>query len=102
MCFEVILQIILSLFAVFGFCSFLALIEETWFMSDNVTVCVTVDTKDAADDIEGYLREAGKVPLSRGGVTVLVERRFAEEPLLKKLKRRRLRYFVIDKEEIAD
>ena len=91
MCFEVIFQIVLALFAVFGIRSLLAMIEETWFLSDNVGVYVTVDTRDA-----------GKVPLSRGGVTILVEEGYADEELLKKLKRRGLRVFIVNKEDRAD
>ena len=102
MCFEVILQIVLALFAVFGICSLFAMIEETWFLSDNVTVCVRVDTKDAAEDIESYLREAGKIPLSRGGVTGLVDDCYAEEELLRKLKCRKLHVFVVNKENRVD
>ena len=102
MCFEVIFQIVLALFAVFGIRSLLAMIEETWFLSDNVGVFVTVDTRDAAANIETYLREAGKVPLSRGGVTILVEEGYADEDLLKKLKRRGLRVFIVNKEDRAD
>ena len=102
MCFEVILQIVLALFAVFGICSLFAMIEETWFLSDNVGVFVTVDTRDAAENIEAYLREAWKVPLSRGGVTILVEDGYVDEELLKKLKRRGLRVFIINKEDRAE
>lgn len=96
MCFEVILQIIVACFAVFGLCSLFSLIGETWFISDNISVCIEVDTEEVARDLDLYLREAKRVPLSRGGVTVLIRKAYAEELLLRRLCRRKIRHYVVD------
>lgn len=103
MCFEVVLQILVALFAVFGVYSLIALIGETWFGSDNIAVSVEVDTNEAAINLEDYLREAKRRPLSHsGGVTVLIRREYATEALMRKLGRRHIRYFVIDMENKVD
>lgn len=100
MCFEVILQIIVALFAVFGLCSLFSLIEETWFVSDNVSVSIEVDTDEVAKDIELYLREAKRRPLANGTrVTVLIRREYAKEPLLRRLRQKKIRYYIVDSME---
>lgn len=97
MCFEVILPILLALFAVFGGGSLFFFIWETWFVSDNISVFVEVDTDEAAKNVAQYLREAGKVPLAKGnGVTVLVRRAYAEDALLRYLKRKKISYHIVD------
>ena len=104
MCFEVILQIIVAAFAVFGICSLFWLIEETWFVSDNLSVSLEVDTEEVAQNIASYLKAAERRPLANGTrVTVLVRRRHANEQLLRFLKRRNIRYYIVeDMEKKAD
>lgn len=103
MCFEVVLPIIVALFAVFGVYSLLALIGETWFGSDNIAVSVEVDTSEVASNLEGYLREARRRPLSHsGGVTVLIRREYATQALTRKLRRQHIRYYIIDMEKEAE
>ena len=104
MCFEVILQIIVAAFAVFGICSLFWLMEETWFVSDNLSVSLEVDTDEVAQNISSYLKSAGRRPLANGSrVTVLVHGKYANEPLLRFLKRRKIRYYIIeDMEKKAD
>ena len=103
MCFEVVLPIIVALFAVFGVYSLLALIGETWFGSDNIAVSVEVDTSEVASNLEGYLREARRRPLSHsGGVTVLIRREHATQALTRMLRRRHIRYYIVDMENEAE
>ena len=98
MCFEVILPIMIAIFAVFGGGSLFFLIAETWFVSDNISVCVRIDTAEVAQNIAEYLREAGRRPLAGGnGVTVLVCREFAEPSLMHYLSRRGIRYYIVEK-----
>lgn len=102
MCFEVILPIFVALFAVFGLYCLFALIGETWFGSDNIAVCIEVDTAEVAANLDVYLREARRRPLAHsGGVTVLVRREHATEALVRKLRRRHIRYFIVDMENEA-
>lgn len=97
MCFEVILQTTVAFFAVFGVFSLFLLIGETWFVSDNISVNLAVDTSEVANDITLYLREASRKTLAKGnGVTVLVSREYAKEPLIRYLKRKHIRYYIVD------
>ena len=97
MCFEVILPIMIAIFAVFGGGSLFFLIAETWFVSDNISVCIRIDTTEAAQNIEEYLREAGRRPLAgSNGVTVLVCREYAEPSLVRDLSRRGIRYYIVE------
>ena len=103
MCFEVILPVIIASFSVFGVYAFVAFIGETWFGSDNISVCIEVDTHEVADCLDIYLKEARRKPMSHsGGITVLVRREFATEAFLCKLARRRIRHYVIDVEKRVD
>lgn len=100
MCFEVIFPIIVAFFAVFGAFSLFLLIRETWFVSDNISVNLAVDTGEVAGDIAQYLREARRSPLAKGnGVTVLVYREYAKEPLIRYLKRNHIRYYIVENME---
>lgn len=97
MCFEVILPIIIAIFAVFGGGSLLFFIWETWFVSDNISIFVEVDTDEVAKHIALYLHEAGRLPAAKGnGVAVLLRREYAEESLVRYLKRRKVRYYIVD------
>lgn len=97
MCFEVILPIVLAGFSIFGLYALLVYIGDTWFGSENISVCLEVDTKEVADHLDVYLKEALRKPISRsGGVVVLVRREYASEFLLRRLARRNLRYYIID------
>ena len=103
MCFEVILPIVVALFAVFGLFCLFSLIGDTWYGSDNISVCLLVDTVEVADHLDVYLREASRKPLSRGGgITVLIQKRFANEHLLRKIRERSLCYYVLDMENKAE
>ena len=97
MCFEVVLQIVVAIFAVFGLFSAMTFIGETWFEADNVTICFEVDTKEALAEIDGNIRRLRRKPLGRGNqITILVHRSFATEDLLRKLRRQHVRYYLID------
>ena len=97
MCFEVILPIFLAVFAVFGGGSLFFFIWETWFVADNISVSVEVDTDEVAKNIAQYLYEASRVPLAKGsGVTVLVRHAYAEDTLLRYLKRKNITYYIVD------
>ena len=103
MCFEVVFPIIVAFFAVFGLYSLICRIGETWFTSDNITVCIEVDTAEVSTEIDRYLKEAGRIPIAHGGqITVLVRPEYADEALLRKLRRRHIRCFVLDMENRVD
>ena len=96
MCFEVVLQIVCAALACFGVYSLIYFVSETWFFSDNIAVCVEIDTIEAVKNIENYVKEACRIPRGRcGGVTVLVRQRYAAESLLRELRARGIRYFII-------
>ena len=97
MCFEVILPILIAIFAVFGGGSLFFLIAETWFVSDNISVCLRVDTAEAAQNIGDYLKEARRRPLAGGnGVTVLLHKEYAAPSLVHYLSRKGVRYYIVD------
>ena len=74
MCFEVVFQILIAIFAIFGVFSLAKVVEETWFESDNIAVCLLVNSFEVSNNIEYYLKEIFRKPLSRGGgVVVLIE-----------------------------
>jgi hypothetical protein len=97
MCFEVVFQILCAVFAVFGIYSLIFFVSETWFGSDNIAVCIEVDTDEVAENMEKYLKEAFRKPCSRcGGVFVLIHRRYATESLLRKLRTKNVKYYVLN------
>ena len=97
MYFEVFLKIFVGLFAVFGFYCLVKLVAVTWFGYDNVRVTVEIDSADAADNINSYLKEAEEFCLVCGGreIAVLVNKEFGNEKLFRKLERRNIKYYVI-------
>lgn len=97
MCFEVVFQILCAVFVVFGIYALIFLVSETWFGSDNIAVCIEVDTNEVAENMEKYLKEAFRKPCSRsGGVFVVVHRRYASESLLRKLRAKNVKYYVLN------
>ena len=97
MCFEVFLKIFVALFAVFGFYCFVKLISLTCFGYDNVRVTIDVDSVDTVENINDYLKEAENFCLVCGGgkVAVLIRREFSDEKLIRKLDRRKIKYYII-------
>lgn len=97
MYFEVFLEIIVAIFAVFGLFCLIKLVDVIWFGCDNVRVTVEVDTPDTAEYICDFLKEAENTCLVWGGreIAVLVRSEFADEKLLKKLEQKRVKYYII-------
>ena len=103
MCFEVFFQILIAAFAVFGLYALLAFVRMTWFVSNKIMVCVDVDTAEAAKELLTYLAESQKVPFARkNGVLVLLRRTYATDEIMEKLRRYRVRFFVVDMENMAE
>ncbi len=102
MCFGVILPIFLALFAVFGLYQVMVLIGETWFGSNNISVCIYVDTAEVLRNFDTYLREAHRKPMARsGGVVVWIASPFATESFLNRLRRENILFVVFDMEKTA-
>ena len=97
MYFKVFLEIIVAIFAFFGFFCLIKIIGVIWFGYDNVRVALEVDTHDTAENIEEFLREAETTCLAWGGreIAILVRSEFADERLMKKLERRHVKYYII-------
>ena len=97
MYFEVFFQILLALFALFGFFSLVKLIGAMWFGYDNIRVALEIDSKDSAENIEEYIAEARELCLMRGGrqIAVIVRREYFDDTLIKKLEKGRIKYYVI-------
>ena len=103
MCFEVFFQILIAAFAVFGVYALLAFVRMTWFVSDNILVCVDVDTDETARELFAYLAEAQGLPLARGnGVLVLLRRAYATDEMKEMLMSRHIRFCVADMENMAE
>ena len=102
MCFEVIFPIVLIGFSVFGLYAVIAFAGETWFGSDNISVCLIIDTEDMMLHLDDCLKEAKKKPMARSrGVTVLVHEKYAAEEVLGKLERQKIRYYVLSMKQNA-
>lgn len=97
MYFEVFLKILVAFFALFGFFSLVKLIWCVWFGYDNVRVTVEIDSRDTVENIDEYLSEARTLCRIRGGsdLAVMIRKEFYDEKLVKKLEKRKLRYYVI-------
>lgn len=97
MYFEVFLKIFVGIFAVFGFYCLVKLVGVTWFGYDNIRVTVDVDSPDAVENINAYIKEAEDFCLACGGgeIAVLVRREYSDEKLLRKLERRNIKYYVV-------
>ena len=103
MCFEVFFQILIAAFAVFGLYALLAFVRMTWFVSNKIMVCVDVDTAEAAKELLTYLAEAQEVPFAgKNGILVLLKRTYATDEIMEKLRRYRVRFFVVDMENMAE
>ncbi len=97
MYFEVFFEILVALFAIFGFFSLVKLICAIWFGYDNVRVALEIDSRDSAENVEEYIAEARELCLMRGGreLAVIVQGEFFDEELAKKLQKRRVKYYVV-------
>ena len=97
MYFKVFLEIIVAIFAFFGFFCLIKFIGVIWFGYDNVRVALEVDTRETAENIEEFLKEAETTCLAWGGreIAVLVKSEYADERFLKKLERRHVKYYII-------
>ena len=97
MYFKVFLEIIVAIFAFFGFFCLIKLICVVWLGYDNVRVAIEVDTQDTAKNIEDFLRDAETTCLAWGGreIAILVRSEFADERLIKKLERKHVKYYII-------
>lgn len=97
MYFEVFLKIFVGIFAVFGLYCLIKLVGVTWFGYDNIRVTVDVDSRDTAENINEFLKEAEDFCLVCGGgeVAVLIRSQFNDEKLVRKLERRNIKYYVI-------
>lgn len=100
MYFEVFLEIFAAIFALFGIYCLIRLVGATWFGYDNVRAAVEVDSTDTAENINSYLKEAERICLLRGGgrIAVLVRREYCSDKLIRRLKKRKIKYYVIDTE----
>lgn len=77
--YEVILEITVALFAVFGAYTAIRTVAEAIFRSKNILVALEIKTNEDANDIEFLLREARDsftVRGARGRVVVLLASRF--------------------------
>ena len=97
MYFEVFLEILLAFFALFGVFSLIKLASAIWFGYDNVRVVVEVDSRDSVCNIDEYISEARELCIMRGGreLAVMIRREFYDEELVKKLERKRIKYYII-------
>ena len=97
MYFEVFFEILVALFALFGFFSLVKLIGAVWFGYDNIRVALEVDSKDSVENIEEYIAEAKELCLMRGGrqIAVIIRREYFDELLIKKLEKSRVKYYVV-------
>ena len=103
MCFEVFFQILIAAFAVFGLYAIFAFVRMTWFVSDNISVCIEVDTEEVARALAAYLDEAKRQPLARGnGVFVLLPRAYATREMMESMRQSGIRFCVVDMENMAD
>ena len=93
MCFEVILEIFVAFFAVFGLYALLLLIWEWLFDNPQIFVCVLVTDEESAKDVLDLVREAAKhLSAHRKEVLVVVSRQFANEAFLNVLKENQIPY----------
>lgn len=97
MYFEVFFEILVALFALFGFFCLIKLIGVIWFGYDNVRVALEVDSRDSAENIDEYIAEAKELCLVRGGrqIAVIVGREYFDEALSKRLEKGRVKYYVV-------
>ena len=96
MCFEVILEIFVAFFSVFGLYALLLLICEWLFGSPQIFVCVSIADAKSAKDVLDLVGEAAKhLSAHRKKVLVMVSRQFANEALLNVLKENQIPYRVV-------
>ena len=96
MCFEVFLELVLIIFAVFGLFSLTLLIGESCFRSDKVVLALRVDEGHVAKELALYVKEARSSWFLRGKspILVILKREYATEDLLGWLKKEKLAYIV--------
>ena len=77
--YEVVLEIIVAIFAVYGIYSAVRVVAEAFFRSKNIVVALEIKTNEDASELDYLLseaREAFTVRGARGRIIVLLSRRF--------------------------
>ena len=77
--YEVVLEIIIAVFAVYGIYSAIRTLAEAMFRSKNIVVALEIKTNEDASELDYLLseaREAFTVRGVRGRIIVLLSRRF--------------------------
>ena len=98
---EIILKILLAVFAVFGFYAFVHAFCVWLFRNDAIKLTVLVNSTEVVEQLDLYLEEAKGVQFSLGktDVFVVVMEKYATNDLLQYLKRKRLSFGVISEKE---
>lgn len=98
--YEVILEIIVALFAVFGAYTAIRTLAEAIFRSKNILVALEIKSNEDANDIDFLLREARHsftVRGARGRVVVLLSSRFEHNEAVREIiEKERAECIIID------
>ena len=98
MYFEVFLEIVLVSFAVFGLFSFVILMGELCFGSDEMLLAIRVEEAHVADMLELYVREARRSWFRRADrrLLVIIGASFATKERLAWLDEEKIEYLIVE------
>ncbi len=94
---ELLLKILVCIFAVFGLYAFAHALGALCFPNDNIKCTVFVDSEAVAEQIEFYLDEAKNATLfcGRKEVNVLIMEKYATDELLRVVKRKKIPFRIL-------
>ncbi|MBE6662525.1 MAG: hypothetical protein E7606_04505 [Ruminococcaceae bacterium] len=98
---EIVLKILLAVFAVFGFYAFAHALCAFLFRNEHIRLTVFVNSYEVAEQIDLYLDEAKNAQFSFGkmDICVVVMEKYAEKELLQNLKRKRIPFLLTTERE---
>ena len=94
---EILLKILLALFALFGLYAFAHVICQLCFQNDRIKTMILVDSDSVSEEIDFYLEEAKNARFIFGGkqICAIIMEKYASESLLHTLKQKGISWEIV-------
>ncbi len=101
---DILLKILMAVFAVFGLYAFAHALGELCFRNDRIRLMILVDCASVAEQIELYIEEAksARFLFENRNICAIIMEEYATDELLQTLKRRKVSWEIVtDREKLA-
>lgn len=101
---DILLKILMAVFAVFGLYAFAHALGGLCFRNDRIRLMILVDCASVAEQIDFYIEEAknARFMLESRNICVVIMEKYATDELLQTLKRKRISWAIVtDREKLA-